>query len=155
MLLEIQKLLRECLEESTSLSLEQIYVCSVSPNTPKPNVCIVPLKGTITPDWRWEQVDGQKVQRKYEVSQPLSIEFNYSDKLLLSNDLNHFLIALPKYHEYHLDILIEPTEINYTFAEGVLGSHQAKLLITTTYGIRKEITTPIISGIEITHRLEK
>ncbi len=150
MLLEIQKLLRECLEENTDLSLEQIYVCSVSPNTPKPHVCIVPQKGTITPAWRWDQVDGQKVQRKYDILQPLSVEFTYSDKQLLSDDLNNFLVNLPK---DYLDILIEPTEINYVFAEGVLGSHQARLLINTTYGIHRELQNPIISSIKITHSI--
>ncbi len=148
-MIDIQKVIKKCFAESTSLTLDQIYVSSVSPNTPKPYACIVPLKGVLTPAWHWEhqQKQGQKSQRKYNVSQPLSVEFAYIDKKLLSDDLNEFLIHLPK---EHLNMQIQPSEINYIFSEGMLGSQQAQLLININYGICREVTSPIIKDIHIT-----
>ncbi|MGL4676046.1 MAG: hypothetical protein ACRCWI_00035 [Brevinema sp.] len=146
MILEIQSFLKDLIATHTRLSREQIFLSPPPTNTAKPYISIIPQKGIFTPAWHWEQAQPHKIQRKYNVNQPILLEFYYIDKTILSTDLHQLLVNLPK--EYQR-ISLHPIEISYLFAEGALGSHKSTLLLHTDFGIYQHIHHSLIKDIAI------
>ncbi|MGL5955305.1 MAG: hypothetical protein ACRC0X_01675 [Brevinema sp.] len=146
MILEIQSFLKDFITTYTTLSREQIFLSPPPTNTAKPYISILPQKGVFTPAWHWEQPNPYKIQRKYNINQPIMLEYHYADKKILSSDLNQLLINLPKDYQ---QISLLPVEISYLFAEGALGTHKAILLLHADYGIYHHIHHSLISDISI------
>jgi len=150
MIVTIQQHLKEVLINSSSLSEEMILTETPASNTARPWISILPTKATLSPAWHWDNQYFEstphgkflvKIQRKYNVIQPIVLSFEFIDKIELDEVIQKFLIQLPKEFTIQNGVVsLSPVELEYSFAKGMLGINTALLTLHTNYAIRADRT---------------
>jgi len=106
-----------------------------------PWISILPDKASIDPAWHWDNAYTTKdtlikVQRKYTITQPITVRIVFENKAELDKIVNTFLQDLPKsFVINNSNIELNPREIEYILAKGELGVSVAIIGIDTIYPI--------------------
>ncbi|MDK2818970.1 MAG: hypothetical protein KFW21_05935 [Spirochaetota bacterium] len=150
MIIAIQQHLKEVLINSSSIAEEMILIDTPDPNLARPWISILPSKATLSPAWYWDNQYYEstphgkflvKIQRKYNIIQPIVINFEFIDKSELDDIVHNFLVQLPKeFIIQHSVISLSPIDLEYFFAKGVLGFNTAQLSLHANYAIRSDNT---------------
>lgn len=158
MVIEIQEEIRSIFLKQNNITENIIFLEEMTETefNVAPQISILPDSATIESAWHWENKysaeNGKKykVQRKYNVDQPMVIRMVFEDKRELDKVTNQFLLDLPKQVLINTVALeVEPQEIDRIFAKGSLDVSIAIIKILVKYPILEYREQTIIPSIDI------
>ncbi|SFB88530.1 hypothetical protein SAMN02745150_01189 [Brevinema andersonii] len=143
MVAEFQKILKNIVLEATDISEEFIYCTAIGDNeynTP-PWVSLLPEPAVFTPAWHWDNVFDKgdsfiKVQRKWDVVQPMMIHIRTTDRYSISLYIHKILKLIPgKVAIHDMVTTWDVVQTEHIFAAGELDIYAGVITVHIEYGV--------------------